>query len=366
MGPLKHKHTVGLIGCGNISSIYLKNTADLFDHFEIVAVADLVTDRAKARAQEFSISRVLEVEELLASSDIEIVLNLTIPQAHHAVAKAALEAGKHVYGEKPLSISLDDGEELVSLARKKELLLGGAPDTFLGAGIQTCLKLIRDGWIGRPLSATAFLLLGGHESWHPDPGFFYLAGGGPMFDMGPYYLTALVTLLGPVVSVAGMTSQGWKERVVASQPQKGAILPVEIPTHVSGLLAFAGGALATIVTSFDVKGGSTHPPLEIYGTEGSLQVPDPNTFGGPVRYRRAGQETWNEVPLLYGLADNSRGIGLSDLADALDDRRPARASGDLTLHVLEIMHGIHRSAETKTEYRVKNLCDQPLPLERKG
>jgi predicted dehydrogenase len=348
---------VGVIGCGTISSIYLKNCSALFDNLKVIALADLVPERSAEKAAEFGVSRTETVEQILTDSEIDVILNLTIPKAHFQVSKAALEAGKHVYVEKPVSIDLQEGETLAGIAKTKGLLLGGAPDTFLGAGIQTCRKLIADGWIGKPVAATAFMLCGGHERWHPDPAFYYQTGGGPMFDMGPYYLTALVALLGPVSSLAGMTSTTWQQRTVTSQPKKGQIIQVEVPTHVSGLLQFKSGAQATIMTSFDIKGGHGHTPIEIYGTEGSLQVPDPNTFGGPVHYRRAGAKEWSEIPLLAPFQENSRGLGLSDLADALQTGRKPRACADLTVHVLELMHGIHISSETRKNYRVRNTLD---------
>jgi predicted dehydrogenase len=350
---------VGLIGCGNISSIYLKNAASAFDNFEILALADLIPERAAARAAEFSIPKACTVEQLLRDPAIEVVLNLTIPVAHFAVTKAALEAGKHVYLEKPLSITLAEGEQLAALAKTKGLLVGGAPDTFLGAGIQTCVKLINDGWIGKPVGATAAMVSGGHEGWHPDPAFYYQTGGGPMFDMGPYYLTALVALLGPAVSVAGMTATTWEKRLITSAPKKGTMMDVEVPTHVTGLISFASGAIATVVMTFDVKGGSTQVPLEIWGTEGSLQVPDPNTFGGPVLFRRAGEPKWSEVPLLFGRSENSRGLGLSDLIASLSQNRAPRAGVDLTLHVLELMQGFHVSSNTGRRYRMRHKCRRP-------
>ncbi|MEI8095496.1 MAG: Gfo/Idh/MocA family oxidoreductase [Spirochaetales bacterium] len=344
---------VGIIGCGNISSIYLKNGTTLFDNLEIRAVADLDLARAQARATEFGVAKVCSVKELLADKSIDVVLNLTVPLAHYSVCKAALEAGKHVYVEKPLAVKLEEGEELAALAKAKGLYLGGAPDTFLGGGIQTCVKLIEDGWIGTPIGATAFMVCGGHEHWHPDPAFYYQVGGGPMFDMGPYYLTALVALLGPAVSVAGMTSKARGQRTISSAPKKGTVMDVEVPTHIAGLVRFASGATATVVTSFDVAGGSSHVPLEIWGTGGTLQVPDPNAFGGPVRYRKAGQSEWSEIPLLFGYAENSRGLGLSEMATAISEGRPARAGVGMTLHVLELMHAFHRSADTKRQVTLK-------------
>jgi predicted dehydrogenase len=361
-GTLKKKLGVGVVGCGNISSIYLKNLTTVFDNLEVRGIADLVPAKAEAQSKEFGVPRAASLEALLADKSVDVILNLTVPLSHYAVSRAALSAGKHVYGEKPLAVALEEGEELVALARSRGLLLGGAPDTFLGAGIQTCIKLIDDGWIGRPIGATAFLVGGGHEHWHPDPAFYYRVGGGPMFDMGPYYLTALVALLGPAAWVSGMTSQAWKQRTISSAPLRGSVMDVEVATHIAGLVSFASGATATVVTTFDAKGGSSHIPLEIWGTAGSLQVPDPNTFGGVIRYRRAGQDAWSEVPHLFGHAENSRGLGLSDLASAVLEGRAPRAGADLTLHVLELMHGFHLSSASRRQYKVKHKCRRPEPL----
>jgi predicted dehydrogenase len=278
------------------------------------------------------------------------------------VTLAALEAGKHVYGEKPLAVSLADGERIAALAAKKGLRVGSAPDTFLGAGLQTCRKAIDDGWIGEPVGATAFMLCGGHEAWHPDPAFYYKKGGGPMFDMGPYYLHALVSLMGPVKSLVGQATKAWAERRIGSEPKRGELIEVEVPTTVSGLLEFEGGAWGSIATSFDVRGGTAHAPIEVYGSEGSLLVPDPNTFGGPVRLRRRGSSDFLELPLLFGYAENSRGLGLSDLAAAIDERRPERASGELALHALEIMEGLHVSAAEGKKYVMRHTCARPEPM----
>jgi predicted dehydrogenase len=278
MGRVK----VGIIGCGNISDIYLKNCTKVFDNLEVVACADLIMDRAKAKAEAYNIPKACTVEELLADPEIEIVINLTIPKAHAEVCLAALEAGKNVYVEKPLAISREDGKKIIETAKKKGLLVGGAPDTFLGGGIQTCKKIIDDGWIGEPIAATAFMVCHGHESWHPDPEFYYKLGGGPMFDMGPYYLTALVSLMGPIRRVTGSARITFPERLITSQPKYGTKITVDVPTHVAGIMDFESGAIGTILTSFDVW-GSQLPRIEIYGSAGSMIVPDPNkTAGGLV------------------------------------------------------------------------------------
>jgi predicted dehydrogenase len=272
-------------------------------------------------------------------------------------------AGKHVYNEKPLTISLEDGRALVTAAADKGVRVGGAPDTFLGGGIQTCRKLIDDGWIGTPVAASGYMLCPGHESWHPAPEFYYQAGGGPMFDMGPYYLTALITLLGPVMQVTGSTRMTHPTRTITSKPQYGKVIDVEVPTHVVGVLDFSSGPIATLVTSFDVHFHHM-PNLEIYGTQGSLMVPDPNTFGGPVKIRRIGESEWRDVPLTHGYADNSRGIGVADMAHAIAHNMPHRASGELTLHVLELMHAIHTAATERRHVFTQNGCERPdaLPL----
>ena len=350
---------VGLVGCGNISSIYFKNLR----HYAIVDLktcADLVPERAQARASEFGCGS-CSLDELLADPDIDLVLNLTIPKAHAQVALAALAAGKCAYGEKPLAVAREDGRRVLALAREKGLLVGSAPDTFLGGGIQTCRKLIDDGWIGDPIGATAFMMCHGHESWHPDPEFYYKAGGGPMFDMGPYYLTALVNLIGPVRRVTGSARVTFPRRTITSQPKYGSVIDVDVPTHVAGVLDFASGAVGTIITSFDVWAAEL-PRIEIYGTRGTLSVPDPNGFGGPVRVRRAGTKDWSEVPLTHGYAENARGVGVADMAYALRYGRKHRASGDLAYHVLDIMQAIHEGSRESRHIELESTCERPLPL----
>lgn len=357
---MTEKTRIGILGCGAISAAYLK-FAKTFPILEVVACADVLPERARARAEEFGVPRACTVEELLNDPQIQIAVNLTIPRAHAEVGMAALEAGKAVYNEKPLAVRREDGKCLVDLAAKKGLRLGAAPDTFLGGGLQTCRKLIDDGWIGAPVGATAFMLCHGHESWHPDPAFYYHQGGGPMFDMGPYYLTALVMLMGPVRRVTGSARITFPERTITSQPNYGQKVRVEVPTHVAGIMEFHSGAVGTITTSFDVWAGQV-PRIEIYGTEGSLSVPDPNGFGGPVRVRRAGTGDWSEVPLSHGYAENTRSIGVADMAYAQRSGRPHRASPELVYHVLDLMHAFHDASSQGRHIDLVSTCQRPAPL----
>jgi predicted dehydrogenase len=351
---------VGVIGTGDISGIYLE-VGQTFEILKISALADLIRERAENQAEFYNIPRVLSVSEMLADPSIDVILNLTTPNAHAEIAFQALNAGKSVYNEKPLAISREEGQKMLALAQRKDLLVGGAPDTFLGGGLQTCRKLIDDDWIGSPVAATAFMLCHGHESWHPDPEFYYKVGGGPMFDMGPYYLTALVSLMGPVKRVTGSASATFPTRTITSEPFKDKVITVDVPTHVVGILDFASGAIATIVTSFDVWAHNL-PNIEIYGTAGSVSVPDPNTFDGPVKIRRPGMDSWVELPLTHGYAENSRSLGLVDMAYALRTGRPQRASGELCNHVLDIMHAIHDASNQGRHIELTSTCIQPAPL----
>ncbi|MFW5985763.1 MAG: Gfo/Idh/MocA family protein [Halanaerobiales bacterium] len=355
------KIRIGIVGCGNISDIYLKNCTQVFDNLEVKAVSDLKINRARAKKEQYNIDNVYTLEEMLADPEIEIILNLTTPDAHAGIAMASLKAGKHTYGEKPLTIVLEEGKEIIEFAKEKGLMVGCAPDTFLGGGLQTCRKLIDDGWIGQPVAATAFMVCHGHESWHPDPGFYYKEGGGPMFDMGPYYLTALVSLLGPIERVTASANITFPERTITSQPRYGEKIKVEVPTHVAGIMDFKTGAAGTIITSFDIW-GSQLPRIEIYGSKGSLLVPDPNTFAGPVFLKRHNYEEWKEIPLSHGYTENSRGLGVSDMARAIKNGERNRASGELAYHVLETMHGFHIADKQGRHYQLKSDCQQPAPL----
>jgi predicted dehydrogenase len=351
---------VGVIGCGNISGAYLTAARKFPEQIKITACADLSADAAQAKATEFGL-RATTVEDLLADPSIGLVLNLTHPAAHAELNLRALAAGKHVHVEKPFALSLDDANAVLKLAKRRKLLTGSAPDTFLGGGHQTCRALVDAGEIGRPVAGTAFMMCPGHESWHPNPGFYYLTGGGPTLDMGPYYVTALVNLLGPVARVCGVVGAAHQERVATTPSIAGRRLPVEIPTHQAGTLEFANGAIVSLVMSFDVQ-AHLHSCIEVYGTAGSLHVPDPNCFGGPVRIRKAGEKEWTEAPIRHGYTDNCRSIGAADLAAAATHRRPARCSGELARHVLEVMLAIAQSSDTGRHVKIKSAVERPAAL----
>ncbi|HEV2583854.1 MAG TPA: Gfo/Idh/MocA family oxidoreductase [Ktedonobacteraceae bacterium] len=354
------KMNVGIIGCGTISPIYLQAPAK-FALLRIVACADLIPEVAQAKARQYGVPKVAMVEELLSDPEIDLVLNLTVPAAHTEIGLAALAAGKAVYSEKPLGINREQGKALLEAGRARQRMIGCAPDTFLGGGLQTCIKLINDGAIGVPIGATAFLLCHGHESWHPAPDFYYQPGGGPMFDMGPYYLTALIAMLGPVRRVTGSTRITFPERVVTSQPNPGKVIKVQIPTHIAGVLDFANGAIGTIITSFDVWSHQL-PHIEVYGTEGTLIAPDPNGFGGPVYVRGAQERAWREVLHTHGYTENSRGIGAADMAHAMRTGQTPRASGELAYHVLDIMEAIHDASREERHITLSSTCQRPAPL----
>lgn len=347
---------VGIIGCGNIFPAYAKGCS-IFRALRLTSCADIDPAAAQKRADEYQVAA-RTVDELLADPEVGLVINLTVPKVHAEVSLRALEAGKHVYSEKPLALGTRDGQAILELARKKNLRVGCAPDTFLGAGLQTSRKLIDDGWIGRPVAGTAFMLGNGPESWHPNPAFFYAQGGGPMLDMGPYYITALVHLLGPVAAVSAMTSRSSAARLATCKEKFGELLPVEVATHNSGSLRFQNGAIVTIAVSFDIK-GHTHNPIEIYGTRGSLSVPDPNTFGGSVSVYRPEEKAWKPMPLAFGYSENSRSIGAADMAHAIQSGREHRCHIDMALHVLEVMNAFELSQASGKVVEICTPCSQP-------
>lgn len=348
---------VALVGAGVISGQYLRNLTS-FPDVRVLAVADIDTGRAATVAAEHDVPVSGTLEDVLALPEVEIVVNLTIPSAHAAVALECLRAGKHVYGEKPLAMNLDESAKVMAEAAGRELRVGGAPDTFLGAGLQSTLHALRSGLIGTPVAVTAATQSLGPESWHPNPEFFYQPGGGPLFDLGPYYLTALVSLLGPAVRVAAGTRKARDQRVVGSGPKAGTLFPVDVPTHVNALLDFPGTATATATFSFD--SAINRRMIEIIGSEGALSLPDPNTFEGPLLARGPNDADWRELPLSGTTA--GRGIGVLDMARSIRAGTPHRASGDLAGHVLELMTAIAESGE-RAEFRpIASTLATPEPL----
>ncbi len=353
---------VGIIGCGAISANYLQN-ARSFPILDIRALSDLNLDAARSRAAEFGIPQVLSVEALLADPEIELVLNLTVPKAHAPVALRILEAGKHTYHEKPFGLTREEGRQILDAAGSRGLRVGCAPDTVLGAGIQTARRVVDEGRIGQPVAFTAFMMGRGPEGWHPNPEFYYEPGGGPMLDMGPYYLTALLNLLGPVKRISGMASIAIPVRTIGSEPKRGKQIHVETPDHVTGLLEFESGCVGTIITSFATRFPQHDPklPITLHGTDGTLRVPDPNHFDGEVQLRREGEEEWTVVPPTsptgYG-----RSVGLADMAEALRSGRPHRCSAEQAFTVLDLMQGFLESSETGQTYSPVTRYDRPAPM----
>ena len=353
---------IGIIGCGNISAKYLR-TAQAFRILEAAACADIDPARSRARAEEFGVPKACSVEELLGDPEIRIAVNLTPPQAHAQVSLAAIAAGKHVFTEKPLAVTPQDGRRILEAAREDGVRVGSAPATFLGGGLQTCRKLIDEGAIGRPVACVAFMMSHGHESWHPDPAYYYKVGAGPMFDMGPYYLTALTTLLGPVCRVTGSAGIQIPKRTITSQLRHGEEITVETPDHVTGTLEFCSGVIGTIITTF-ATWRSELPRIEVHGTEGTLSVPDPNTLGGPVRLCLAGEREWTDVELTHGHTDGERlwGIGVADMAHAIASGRAHRATVEQGYHVLELMQGFLDAAKEGVRREISSTFSRPAPL----
>jgi predicted dehydrogenase len=362
---------VGIVGCGNISTTYLENVP-LFRGVEIRAIADARPEAALAQAEKFGVEAV-GVDDLLARDDTGIVVNLTVPAAHAEVSLAALAAGKHVFSEKPLATNLALGRTIMAEADKRKLLVSCAPDTFLGAAGRMARRFIDEGKIGRPVFATAFFMSHGMEHWHPDPTFFFKPGGGPVLDMGPYYISTLVNLLGPVQSVAALTGAGFDHRIVTTEsPKKGDRIDVEVATTALALLQFAGGAQAFFGASWDVWRHG-HPLIEVYGTEGSMRVPDPNFFGDVVQVTEKGGdwETHQTEEMPLGAINwpraaprhaNYRALAVAELAAAARSKSPQRASGRLALHVLEVMEAILTSGEKKSVIVIQNKAERPAML----
>lgn len=374
---------IGVVGCGNISEIYFQNIAK-FDNLEVAAIADMMPERAKEKADKYG-GKPMTVDELMACPDVDIVLNLTNPAVHYEIDMKALNSGKHVYSEKPLAVNVEQGKEIIETAKKKGLFVGCAPDTVMGARAQTMRKLLEDGWIGKPIAATAFYMNGGMEMWHPNPIPWYKEGGGPVFDIGPYYLTLFVSLFGPAKRISAITGKGWEERLITSEPMNGKKVKVEVPTHASATIEFENGVIATMILSFDIV-DSKLPRVEIYGTEGVMSMDDPdpydgpNIYGGVTKLRRREDADWleyprkeniptpwAEIPSCYEYAENSRSLGLSDMARAIEKGGKYRANGELAFHVLEIMEGFYISSETGKTYEMTSICEKPeiMPVNMK-
>jgi predicted dehydrogenase len=351
---------VGIIGCGNISSQYLKAMRD-FPVLEIIAIADMRPEVAEKKAAEFGLIAV-SVEALLGDPKVELIVNLTIPRAHVEVGLRAIAAGKHVYGEKPLGVNFAEGKKLAEAAKVAGVRIGSAPDTFLGGSHQEARALLDSGAAGDIVGGTAYFACPGHERWHPDPAFYYDIGGGPVLDMGPYYITDLINLLGPVDTVQAMSATPKLERPIYSEPKRDQLMPVKVATHVAGLMRFKSGAIIQVTLSFDVP-AHQHLPFELYGTKASVLVPDPNMFGGEVRTRAPGEKEWSLVETTYPYADaNYRSLGVADMAHAILSGRAHRASGDLALHVLEVMESFETASRTAAPVAITSPVSRPEPI----
>lgn len=358
---------VGIIGCGNISAAYLQ-LAPMFRGYEILAVADINMDNANARAAEFGV-RAHTVDDLLAADDINLVINLTIPAAHVDVSRAILQAGKHVYSEKPFVLSLAEAQELGDIAKAKGLRIGSAPDTFMGGSHQLARNLIDAGAIGDVTSGTAVVMSGGMEDWHPNPDFFFQVGAGPVLDIGPYYVCNLVQLLGPVKQVTSFTGSARATRTINNGPRIGETVPVETPTTIHALMSFESGAIITLLASWDVV-ANTHPIMELYGTDGTMGVPDPNFFGGVLRVTdRDGDQTeksWDHPFSIVNFEDdqaNYRGAGLADMSLAIAADRAHRCNSDFATHVVEVMTAILQAGETGQVITLTTTCERPDVLD---
>lgn len=369
---------VGILGCGVISNTYIRDIKRFYPSLHLAACADVNVELAKSHAEKYQIPSGCSVEEMLAMEEVELVVNLTPPQFHMELNKKILQAGKHVFCEKPFAPTAAQARQIMDLADEKRLLVGSAPDTFLGSSLQTCRKILDDGWIGKPLYVTANMMSNGVETWHPAPANFYRQGAGPLYDMGPYYFTALAALLGPVKRVSAFSGTGFPVRKVYTGPLKGQEVPVEIPTHYSGTAELDSGVIVSMNISFDIW-HSNLPMFEIYGTDGTLEVPDPNMSGGRPRvYRKERtldvlyddsretkekQDTSVELPELYPhIGDYTRGIGVLDLACAIDEKRKPRVNAEMACHVIEAITGMMESAQDKKVYEMKTTCEKPEPI----
>lgn len=354
------KMKIAFVGVGSISKIYLQNLTEVYKEVEVIGVCDLIRERAERAVAKFNIPKLYEdMYELFADPEVDVVLNITRPDEHYEVTKAALLAGKHVFSEKPLASTLEKGRELVELADRLGLYLCGAPDTFLGAAIQTARELIEEGKIGTLVGGCGHMKCRGHESWHPDPEFYYKRGGGPLLDMGPYYVTAFINLLGSVKRVTAMNRITYPERTITSEEKYGQIITVDVPTHVNALMEFENGAVAHLLTTFDTYSTDFRNRIEIYGSEGTMIVPDPNNFCDPVKISRGGDREPEVYPVRYGYDFDARGLGLCDMCNAIRDGRPARTDKQLPYHALEVMMGLVRASDEHRFIDIESKFEKP-------
>jgi predicted dehydrogenase len=363
--------SVGIVGCGNVSGDYF-SSSEMHPEIEIIACADVDGEVARAQADQFNVSRVLEPAELIGDPDIELVVNLTPPSVHADITLQAIQAGKHVFTEKPLAPTLETAEAIVRAAGQAGVSIGSAPATFMGGGLQTCRKVIDDGWIGEPVAASAFFTSRGYEHWHPKVDSFYGSGGGPMLDVGPYLISTLLHLLGPASRVAGSTKRFAEERPRPARFPGSPSVPVEVSTHAAGTIDFHGGAVATVITSWELW-ATKLPYMEIYGTEGTLWVPNPDEFSGTPYLRRGefgdlaqvptppGGGEWREIPMSHR-GDVGRAVAIADMALAIRGGRAFRANAEFALHTLEVMLGFDSSSDSGQHVAINSTCERPRPL----
>ncbi|NLW21062.1 MAG: Gfo/Idh/MocA family oxidoreductase [Clostridiales bacterium] len=360
MKPIK----VAFVGVGTISKTYLDNITKVFKEVEIAGVCDLIQQRAQDAKEKYNLPRVYaDMYEAFKDPEVDIILNLTRPYQHYEVSRLALEHGKHVFTEKPLGITMEEGDALVKLAKERGLQIGGAPDTFLGAGLQSCRKYIDAGLIGQVVGAAAFMICRGHETWHPDPDFYYQKGGGPMLDMGPYYMSALTSLLGRVDRLVAHSKRTFDKRMITSQPFAGTVMDVNVDTYTTGIMQFDLGAIGTLFTTFDAY-YHTQARLEVYGTEGTLILPDPNFFGGPIQVWRPETRKYDELPLLFDYVGDMRALGLADMAKSMQTGRAARCGMQQVYHVIDILTGFERSAASGGWVDMKTPYERPAPMKK--
>ena len=368
---MARKLGVGIVGCGNISAAYF-SLAPLFKGIKVMACADINPAAAKARAKEFGVRAEATVEDLMKAKDVDIVVNLTVPAVHYAISRQALDAGKHVYSEKPFVLDVKEGLDLKKRADKQGLRVGSAPDTCLGGAHQQARHLVDSGAVGRITGGTCHVMSHGMEHWHPNPDFFFLPGAGPILDLGPYYITNLIQLIGPVKRVTALTSTPSKERTIGNGPRLGEKVPVKTPTTIHAIMEFESGAVVTFNASWDVWQHG-HSPMELYGEDGTLHVPDPNFFGGelgltkqdkPVKKLPKSQHAFGVPNQKHarGMMANYRTAGLADMALAIAEGRPHRCSLDMALHAIDVMTGILKSGETGKFVAMRTTCERPEAL----